>query len=59
MHMDTRIGEIADFKSEATYNLWGYWGHLEAAMTSEAAQKAFRDNMHINTMVIEVAGFKS
>ena len=32
---------------------------FEAAMASETAQKAFLGNMHINTMVIEVADFKS
>ena len=36
MHMDTRVNEFADFKNEVKYDFWGYWGRLEAAITSEA-----------------------
>ena len=32
-------------------------GHLEATRTSEAMKVAFRSNMHMDSRVIEVAGF--
>ena len=51
--------EIDNFKSEVKFHLWDYWGHLEAATASETAQKVIIGNIHINTMVIEVADFKS
>ena len=28
MHMDTRVIEVADFKSEVRFEFWGYWGHF-------------------------------
>ena len=59
MHMDTRVNEFADFKYDVKFDLWGYWGCLEAAMASEAGQKAVRGNMHINTTVIKDSDFKS
>ena len=48
MHMDTRIIEVADFKSEVKFDLWGYWGHLEAAaMASGDVKMAVLGNMHM------------
>ena len=57
--MDARVIEVADFKSEVKFDPWGRWGHLEAAMASEATKMAIRGNMHMDTRVIEVADFKS
>ena len=57
--MDTRVIDVADFKSEVKFDPWGHWGRLEATMGSEDTKKAVRGNMHINTRVIEVADFKS
>ena len=34
-------------------------GHLEATRASEAMKVAFRSNMHMDSRVIEVAGFKT
>ena len=59
MHIDTRVIEDADFKSEFKCYLWGHGGHLEATMASEATEMAVRGIMHIDTRVIEVADFKS
>ena len=59
MHNDTRVIEIADFKSEVKFEFWGHWGCFEAAMASEATKMAVRGNMHNDTRVIEVADFKS
>ena len=54
--LSVTLNEVADFISELKFNLLGYRGHLDAAMASEATQKAVRGNMH---MVIEIADFKS
>ena len=59
MHMDTRVIEVTDFKSEVKYDLWGYWGHLEATMASETVKTAVLGNIHIYMKVIEVSDFKS
>ena len=40
MHKYTMVIKVADFKSEAQIESWGQWGHLEAAMTSEATKTA-------------------
>ena len=47
----TRVYEVTDLKSEVKFDLWG---HLEAAMASEAVKIAFGGNMHIDIRVIEV-----
>ena len=54
MHNDTRVIEVADFKSEVKFELWGHWGCFEAAMASEATKKDVRGNMHIYTRVIDL-----
>ena len=48
--------EVTEFKFEVRTDLWG---HLEAAMASEATKNAFPDNMHIDPMVIEDSHIKS
>ena len=58
MHMDTRVIEVADFKSEVKFDLWGYWGHLEAAMASGDVKMAVLGNIHMYIRVIEVSDFK-
>ena len=52
MHIDSRVSEVTDFKSEVNSDLWGYWGCLEATIASEATRMAVIDNMHIDTRVI-------
>ena len=47
--MDARVIEVADLKSEVKFNPWGCWGHLEAAMASEATKMAIGCNMHMDT----------
>ena len=59
MHIDTRVIEVADFKSQFKFDLWGRGGHLEATMASEATEISVKGNMHIDTRVIEVPGFKT
>ena len=54
--MDTRVIEVADFKSEVNFDLWGC---LEAAVASEANYMAVIGNMHMDTRVIKVTDFKS
>ena len=57
--MDTRVIRVADLKTEVKFDLWGYWGHLEAAMASGAAVKmAVLGNMHIDMRVIRVVHFE-
>ena len=58
MHIDIRIIEVTDFKSEYPFDLWGHRGRLEATIASEATEMAVRGNMHIDTRVIEVTDFK-
>ena len=36
IHMDNKVIEVTNFKSEVTFDLRGHQGHLEAIMTSEA-----------------------
>ena len=50
MNMNTRVD------SEVSLYLRG---QLEATRASEAMKVAFRGNMHMDSRVIEVAGFKS
>ena len=38
INMDTRVVEVADFKSEVIFDLWGHWGWLEATIGSEEHQ---------------------
>ena len=54
--MDTRVIEVTGFNCEINLDLRG---HLEATRASEAVTVAFRRNMHMDSRVIEVAGFKS
>ena len=54
--MATQVGEVTEFDYEAIYDLRGF---LEATMASEATKMTVRGNMHNDTMVIEVADFKS
>ena len=48
--------EVTEFNSEVKYDLRG---RLEVAMASEVIKIAVRGNMHLDTSVIKVAGFKS
>ena len=57
MHNDTRIIEVADFKSAVKFEFGGHCGSFEAAVASEATKMAVRGNMHNDIKVIEVAGF--
>ena len=57
--MDTMVNDIADFKYEVKFNLWGYWGRLEDNMALEATKMAVRSNMHMETRVNEITEFKS
>ena len=57
--MDARVIEVADFKSKVKFNPWGCWGHLEAAMASEATKFFDRGNIHMDTRVIEADNYKS
>ena len=50
--LGTKVIDVNQLNSETRNYLRG---HLEAAMVSEAV----RSNMHMDTRVIEVAGFKS
>ena len=59
MHIDTRVIEDADLKSQFKFDFWGHGGHLEATMASDATEMAVRGIMYIDTRVIEVADFKS
>ena len=59
MHINTRVIEVADFKSEVKFEFWGHWGHFEATMASEATKMALIGNMHIYNRVVEVADLKS
>ena len=52
----TWVIEVTEFKFEVRSDLWG---HMEAAMASEATKLAVTGNMHIGTRVIEVACVKS
>ena len=54
MHIDTRVIEDADFKSEFKFDLWGHWGCFEAAMASEVTKMAIIGNMHIDSKLMEV-----
>ena len=54
--MGTWAIEEAEFKSDLRCDLLG---HFEATRASEAVTVAFRRNMHMDSRVIEVAGFKS
>ena len=58
MHMDTRVIEVADFRSEVKLELWGHWGHLKAVMASEATIITVMWIIHMATRVIGVADFK-
>ena len=48
--------EATEFKSDLRCELRG---HLEATRASEAMKVAFRSNGHMDSRVIEFAGFKS
>ena len=54
--MGTQVIEVTEFISEVRCDLRG---RLEAAMASKAIKMAVKGNMHIDTMVIKLAGFKS
>ena len=59
MHMDTRVILVTDFKSEVKFDLWGYWGYLEAKMASGDVKMAVLGNIHMYIRVIEVSDCKS
>ena len=48
--------EVTELEFEVRNDLWG---HMEAAMASEATKKAVPANMHIDGRVIEVVWIKS
>ena len=47
----TYVIEVTELNSEVRFDLWG---HLEAAMASEATKMAVLDIMHIGSKVMEV-----
>ena len=59
MHMDIRVIEDLDFKSQVKFHIQGYQGHMEFTIASEVTTKAARDIMHMDTRVEYIAGFKS
>ena len=44
IHINTRVIEIADFKSEVNFDLWG---RLEASMASDATQWLLYQYIHL------------
>ena len=58
MHMEFRVFEVADYKSDFKFNLWCYWVCLEVSMASDAIKKAVRGKMHIDVSAIEVSDIK-
>ena len=53
--MGTYVIEVTELNYEVRPDLQGC---LEATMASEATKMAVRGNMHMDTRVIKVAGFK-
>ena len=58
MHMDIRVIEDLDFKSQVKFHIQGYQGHMEFTIASEVITKAARDIMHMDTRIEYIAGFK-
>ena len=54
--MGSYVIEVTELNFEVRSDLRGC---LEAAMASEATKMAVKGNMHMDTMVIRVANFKS
>ena len=54
--METQVIEDNQLKSDTKSDLRG---HLEAAMASEITKIDVRSNIHMDTSVIKIAGFKS
>ena len=52
MHMDTRVIQVTDFKSEVKFDLWDYWGHLKAAMASGVVKMAVLGDIQMYKRVI-------
>ena len=48
MHMDIRVIEDLDFKSQVKFHIQGYQGHMEFTIASEVTTKAARDIMHMD-----------
>ena len=58
MHIEVKVIEMADWKSNLKFSVWGNRGCFEATIASEAIQMGIWGNMHIDVRVIGVAGFK-
>ena len=53
--MELQIIKVKELKSEVKCDLWGLWGHLEAAMASEATKMAVIGNVQMDTKdIVEV-----
>ena len=44
MHMDFRVIKVSDYKSDIKFNIWGYWGCLEATKALDDIKMAVRGN---------------
>ena len=58
MHMDLRVIQVADYKSDTKVALRCYWGCLDGTIASEAIKLADRGNMQTNVGAIKVSDSK-